>query len=106
MIEEDVGHGDSARCPATTYLMATERDTLVELRDPLDPVRLDLTCELAIGHQDRHVGFVVGARRGNQLWWLRWASGLREVVQLKLCEGKDADESRAAQSQGKVEDEA
>jgi len=92
MIEVDDGQRGLARCPAATDLMATERDKLVALPDPLDPVRLDLTCELADGHHDCHVGFVVGARRGNQLWWLCWASGLRDVVQLQLCDGRDTDE--------------
>jgi len=72
--------------------MVTELDTLVALPDPVDPVRPDLTCELAIGHHDRHLGFAVAADAGNQMWWLRWAGHLRDVVQIELCDGKDTHE--------------
>jgi hypothetical protein len=34
----------------------------------------------------------VAAFGGNQLWWLRWAGRLRDVVQIGLCDGSDPDE--------------
>lgn len=92
MIEEHVSRGESARCPATTDVMVAERNALITLPDPVDPIRLDLACELAIGHEDRHVAFVVAACGGNQLWWLRWAGRIRQVVQIEPCDGRDADE--------------
>jgi len=92
MITKYLGRRQWARCPATTDVMATECEKLVTVPDPLDPVRLDLTCELAAGHEDSHVAFAVAARGGNQLWWLRWAERLRDLVQIDLCEGEDADE--------------
>jgi len=91
MIKNDVGRGQSARCPAATSVTVTEWAKLAALPNPLDPVRLGLTCELAIGHEERHVGFVVAAGGGDQLWWLRWAKHLRDVAQMELCDGKDID---------------
>jgi hypothetical protein len=91
MIEEHNGRRESARCPATTDIMVTEREKLVALPEPVDPVQFDLMCELAIGHEDRHVAFAVAARGGNQLWWLRWAGRSRDVVEIELCDGRDAD---------------
>lgn len=92
MIEEHIGRWESPRCPATTDVTVTEWDTLVALPDAVDPVRPDLTCELAIGHEDRHVALVVAAYDGDQLWWLRWAGHRRDVVNIELCDGTDADE--------------
>ncbi|GAA0920280.1 hypothetical protein [Virgisporangium aurantiacum] len=92
MIEEHVGRSESTRCPATTEVMMTEYKMLGALPDPVDPVRLDLTCELAIGHEGRHVGLVVAAYAGNQLWWLHWAGQHRDMVQSELCDGRDPDE--------------
>jgi len=91
MIEEHVGRCESAPCPVTTDVTVTEWKRLAALPDPLDPVRLDLTCELAAGHQDGHVAFAVAAHAGDQLWWLHWAGRLRDVVQLELCEAELAD---------------
>jgi hypothetical protein len=90
MITKHLDRCESARCPATTDVTVGEWKRLVALRDPLDPVQLDLTCELAAGHQDSHVAFAVAAFSGNQLWWLRWAERLRDVVQLDLCEAEVA----------------
>ena len=90
VIIKEPGRCQSARCPATAEVTVRERERLVALRDPLDPVRLDVTCELAAGHQDSHVAFAVGAFEGDQLWWLRWAERLRAVVQLDPCEAEAA----------------
>jgi hypothetical protein len=92
MIEEYGGRCEPARCPATTEVTATEWEALAALPDPVDPALLDLTCELAAGHEDRHVAFAVAASGGNQVWWLRWAGRLRDVVRIELCDGRDADE--------------
>ncbi|GAA0927318.1 hypothetical protein Vau01_117220 [Virgisporangium aurantiacum] len=86
------GRGESAQCFATTGLTVTECDRLAALPDPVEPARLDLTCELAIGHTDHHIAFAVAAHSGNQQWWLRWNGRLRDVVHIELCDGRDADE--------------
>jgi hypothetical protein len=92
MIQEHIGHRQSPRCPATAYVTVTEWDKLAALPDPVDPVRLDLACELAIEHEDRHVAFVVAACEGSQLWWLRWSARNRDLVKIELCDVADADE--------------
>jgi hypothetical protein len=90
MITKQVSRCQPARCPTTTDVTVREWERLAALRDPLDPVQLGLTCELAAGHQDSHIAFAVAAFGGNQLWWLRWAERLRNVVQLELCEAEVA----------------
>jgi hypothetical protein len=91
MFEENSGRCESARCPATTDVTATEWERLAALPYPLDSVRPDLTCELAAGHPDGHIAFAVATHGGNQLWWLRWAERQRNVVQLELCPAEEAD---------------
>jgi hypothetical protein len=91
MITDHVGHYRSARCSATTDVTVTELEKLAALPDPVDPARLHLICDLAAGHQDSHVAFVVAAHAGDQLWWLRWAERLRDVVQMELCETDESD---------------
>src|SRR5690349_20530473 len=92
MIRSHLDRYKLARCSATTNITVTEQEALVALPDPVDPIRLDLACELAIGHDDRHVGFDVAAHGGHQAWWLRWIGRRRDAVQVDMCDGKDLDE--------------
>lgn len=48
-------------------------------------------CELAVAHDGAHVALVAVAHGGDQWWWLRWAGGLGEAIEVIRIEPCDAE---------------
>jgi hypothetical protein len=85
------------RCATSTRLVDNEFATLQLLPAAVDPILRSIKCELAAGHSGSHVAFTVAVSGGEHWWWLRWESGLRNLVRADGCvhireDGPQSDE--------------
>jgi hypothetical protein len=75
-----------ARCGIDTEITAAQFAALSALPDPVEPVTRRHACDLAAGHEDDHIAFVVASDGGDTWWWLCWGRQGQVVVQIDPCE--------------------
>jgi hypothetical protein len=83
---------ESVHCTSSTNLTAGEAAQLRVFSADIPALGAALPCEITAGHDGSHIALAT-LSDGDQLWWwLCWASQLREIRQIDLCDGRDLDD--------------
>jgi hypothetical protein len=86
-----IGRSQRVRCPARVSVHPAELLTSIADSDDVNLESGRLVCELAAGHNGRHVALAATGHGGDQWWWLHWIGESGETTELMQIDPCDAE---------------